>query len=412
MMRKQTVVILIGSMMAILSVILWLDLIGVTINNRHFLLHELYGYRDGIELSVPAVFTEGYLFSECFSYDLVDDFGIVDIADRNVTLDGRYSCDMDRLYEMVGEWNRKCVKSVDAYIDIDTMTVVQEQYGTEIDFGKLSGYLQEHVSGQSFITPVSLSDFYIEPLLRAADLSSRLRFYESYREWHAGYAGADVVITVPDSAVAIDSHGSISVDASFLDGCMDMLSVFDTKGGIHSFVTHDGRTIAVNGGTYGSVVDMDAEIQELKRLFLSKVSVDNRHPVYEEYMPDDPDTYIEVSLSEQHVWFYENGRVVMDSDCVSGTDGTKRQTPSGFWYLDIVEKNRILRPSGSASGSFVNRWMRFTPDGCGLHDAIWRNRFGSSIYKTNGSHGCVNLPKAFAYDLYEHACYGMPVVVY
>ena len=35
-------------------------------------------------------------------------------------------------------------------------------------------------------------------------------------------------------------------------------------------------------------------------------------------------------------------------------------------------------------------------------DATWRNSFGGTIYKTNGSHGCVNLPKNAAKTIYEN----------
>ena len=36
--------------------------------------------------------------------------------------------------------------------------------------------------------------------------------------------------------------------------------------------------------------------------------------------------------------------------------------------------------------------MGVTYQGVGFHDATWRNRFGGTIYKTNGSHGCINTP--------------------
>jgi len=50
--------------------------------------------------------------------------------------------------------------------------------------------------------------------------------------------------------------------------------------------------------------------------------------------------------------------------------------------------------------------------GCGLHDASWRSDFGGSIYKTDGSHGCVNLPASFAAALYDKAATGIPVIVF
>jgi lipoprotein-anchoring transpeptidase ErfK/SrfK len=50
--------------------------------------------------------------------------------------------------------------------------------------------------------------------------------------------------------------------------------------------------------------------------------------------------------------------------------------------------------------------------GCGFHDASWRGKFGGTIYRYNGSHGCVNLPIPSAKTLYEKVYAGMPVILY
>lgn len=50
--------------------------------------------------------------------------------------------------------------------------------------------------------------------------------------------------------------------------------------------------------------------------------------------------------------------------------------------------------------------------GIGLHDATWRNSFGGSIYKNNGSHGCINLPYNVASKIYNSIKVGDPIVCY
>lgn len=47
-----------------------------------------------------------------------------------------------------------------------------------------------------------------------------------------------------------------------------------------------------------------------------------------------------------------------------------------------------------------------------MHDAKWRSSFGGSIYKTGGSHGCINLPHSVAKKIYENIASGMPVLCY
>ena len=56
--------------------------------------------------------------------------------------------------------------------------------------------------------------------------------------------------------------------------------------------------------------------------------------------------------------------------------------------------------------------MPFNRCGEGLHDATWRSEFGGEIYKTNGSHGCVNLPFHSAELMYPELYVGYPVIVY
>ena len=50
--------------------------------------------------------------------------------------------------------------------------------------------------------------------------------------------------------------------------------------------------------------------------------------------------------------------------------------------------------------------------GIGLHDATWRSKFGGDIYVTNGSHGCINLPKDKAEKIYDIIDKNMPIIVY
>ena len=48
----------------------------------------------------------------------------------------------------------------------------------------------------------------------------------------------------------------------------------------------------------------------------------------------------------------------------------------------------------------------------GMHDAIWRAEFGGDIYKSWGSHGCVNLPLEAAEKIYKETYMYYPVIVY
>ncbi len=121
------------------------------------------------------------------------------------------------------------------------------------------------------------------------------------------------------------------------------------------------------------------------------------------------DTYVEVDMGAQHLWVYREGKLVLETDVVTGNTGLSRGTPGILAYVYSKERNRVLR--GPDYASFVKYWVPFYR-GYGIHDASWRGSFGGSIYKTNGSHGCVNIPPSVMPLIFENVELGMPVITY
>lgn len=101
-----------------------------------------------------------------------------------------------------------------------------------------------------------------------------------------------------------------------------------------------------------------------------------------------PETYAEVDISDQKVYCYYQGELVLTADCVTGipTYGTTKGTNKGY-----TEINGKLYNSKLMGGAPSKIFISFNPDAEGFHDACWRSEFGGDIYLTNGSHGCVNM---------------------
>ena len=118
------------------------------------------------------------------------------------------------------------------------------------------------------------------------------------------------------------------------------------------------------------------------------------------------DTYVEVNLTAQHLFFYKDGELIIESDFVSGKSSKGWDTPAGAYPLTYKQRNATLR--GEDYETPVSYWMPFNGN-IGLHDADWRDSFGGTIYKNNGSHGCLNLPPKTAQIIYEHISAGDPV---
>ena len=118
---------------------------------------------------------------------------------------------------------------------------------------------------------------------------------------------------------------------------------------------------------------------------------------------------MEINLTAQHLYFYVDGKLLVQSDFVSGNAAKGWSTPAGAYALTYKQRNATLKGQGYATP--VSYWMPFN-GGIGLHDANWRKTFGGTIYKNNGSHGCINLPSAVAKTIYENISAGDPVLCY
>ena len=127
--------------------------------------------------------------------------------------------------------------------------------------------------------------------------------------------------------------------------------------------------------------------------------------LYGKFYPD----FVLVDLSEQRAIFYKNGMRVLADNCVTGDAKKGYHTTVGIHQITFKDTNRTLK--GSYGEAFVKYWMRFTAGGQGLHDAGWIRNFGSQIYVSNGSHGCVNLPRETAATIFANSYVGMPVIV-
>lgn len=187
---------------------------------------------------------------------------------------------------------------------------------------------------------------------------------------------------------------------------------YDPKGHTYVFHTTLGVDLKLKCKS-GWVTDAQQEGEELIRL-IKEGAVTDRQPVSstENYVFFDGsigDSYAEVDLTNQHMYFYYEGELILETDFVSGDIASGHATPEGIFAVTFKQRDRILR--GPDYASFVHYWMPFY-GGYGLHDAMWRRVFGGSIFMDNGSHGCVNLPLKNAEKIYDYVQTGFPVVCY
>lgn len=201
---------------------------------------------------------------------------------------------------------------------------------------------------------------------------------------------------------------------------------YDTLGQTRSFLTPTGKSATVTGGTYGWSIDEAAEFTFISEA-IKTGEVIIRDPIYCEggtaVSHSDSDwgtTYIEVDMTEQHMWLVKDGQVVLETDVVTGEPIPRKITPEGVY--DILDKKLGAVLTGEIDPSTgqpeyrtrVDYWMRVTWTGIGFHDAIWQSSFGGERFKIPGigSHGCINMPLDKAKALYEQIEIGYPVIIH
>jgi lipoprotein-anchoring transpeptidase ErfK/SrfK len=187
----------------------------------------------------------------------------------------------------------------------------------------------------------------------------------------------------------------------------------DTYGKKRIFTTTLGTELTLPGGAYGWKTDTTAETEALINSIKNGENI-SKEPEYtsrgaNKGSEDIGSSYVEIDLSDQHLYLYEDGVVVMETDFVSGNMSNGNFTPAGVFGITYKTKNAVLR--GADYETPVNYWMPFNGN-VGMHDATWRSTFGGDIYLTSGSHGCVNLPLDKAAEIYEYMSAGFPVICY
>lgn len=195
----------------------------------------------------------------------------------------------------------------------------------------------------------------------------------------------------------------------------ELAARYDTCDTVREFQSTRGDIVSVKYVTYGTRLDVKAEQEYLtKALEAERRETELHVPVYEKQgfvrgLDDIGDTYIEVDMTQQHMYYYAAGELVLDTDVVTGNTGRKMGTPEGINFVYNKQRNRVLR--GADYATPVKYWMP-VKGGVGIHDADWRREFGGEIYKRNGSHGCINTPPEIMAQLYELVEVGTPVVMF
>lgn len=306
------------------------------------------------------------------------------------------------------------------YIEGTGYQIVPEDQGNFLIYDKVLQGVTEAIAGLKSTVSLEELDAYEKPAVTAADAG----LADRAAQWNR-YAGVKVTYQFGGSTETLggdqihtwltaDGQGSPVLDetkvAEYVKG---LAKTYNTAYQSKQLKTSYGKTVTISGGNYGWRINQSEETAALTGILRSGEG-QTREPVYSQKAAnhgasDYGDTYVEINLTAQHLFFYKNGSLVVQSDFVSGNESKGWSTPAGAYPLTYKQRDATLKGEGYATP--VSYWMPFN-GGIGMHDAPWRGTFGGAIYKTGGSHGCVNLPPAVAKTIYENISAGIPVLCY
>ena len=314
----------------------------------------------------------------------------------------------------------------------NAFVIVPETEGSKLNIKEAYKVLNAAVeANESAIDFSNTPEVYVSAAVTKDDpeLQAALEACNNYTKASITYTFGDQSTTLDGNTIKdwlqFDEKGQLiwddnSFQQHVAEYVAQLAATYDTVGTEREFQATSGRTVYVSSSIYGWKIDQAAEAAQLSQEIQSGTQT-TREPIYAQTanaygVNDLGNTYIEVDLSEQHMYYYQDGADIFESDFVSGNMSyADRQTHAGIFTLYYKKSPDVLRGGQKGTANYyeqpVQYWMPFD-GGIGFHDANWRDDFGGDIYQTSGSHGCINLPPENAAVLYDLIQYDVPIVCF
>lgn len=302
----------------------------------------------------------------------------------------------------------------------DGFEIEEEQLGTAVNVKKLNLNITKCI--ENIVSELILEEngCYYEPTVTADNES-----LNAAKEQMNQMLNAVITYEIGDNTEVLDKDTfaewlyvnddfKVFVDEEAVDSYVKSLgSKYNTSYRAKNLMTSYGVEVTISNSHYGWRIDNATEKAAIVDEIMAgeKVTRDLHYAMTANSHEgnDYGNSYVEINLAAQHLFMYVDGKLIVESDFVSGNVSKNYNTPTGAFTLTYKDKDAVLR--GEDYTTPVSFWMPYFGN-VGMHDATWRKEFGGEIYKTNGSHGCVNLPWSKAKVIFENIEEGFPVLCY
>lgn len=328
----------------------------------------------------------------------------------NVKKESKSFIDQIKKLKLPSTSNGKKVETRDAYIDMSNtrFEIVPEVYGNTVSKLQLNNNIVEDIENSIFEMDYKEEDCYLKPRVKKDD-PQLLKKQENCKKYLVMKVAIDFVYRkmklTPkqlSEMMNITDEGAEVVEKKVLD-----------------FVTANATAAEWKYLEYSGKPGRALRREKLKNDLIALLKTGKDGTVKAKYTtgrvaPGTGNTYVEIDISKQHLWYVIKGKKLVDTPIVSGNVAMNDDTPTGLFKVFYMERNAVLRGNnddGTRYESPVQYWMPFN-GGIGMHDASWKSVYGGTEYLNNGSHGCINMPLEAAKKTFNNISVGTYVLVH
>ncbi|MCB5952191.1 L,D-transpeptidase family protein [Enterococcus sp. BWT-B8] len=322
--------------------------------------------------------------------------------------------------------------SKDARIErLDTgFQIVPEENGTVIDKESLMNKIISDVEKNTGNYIYNVADFYQKPavLQDNEDLKKQLTALTQKENKKITVAVSDKTVEIPKETLQSFINDEGQVDTGVVEIWLNQISLeYSAVSQPITFTNVHGETRQYkNNGSYG----WSLNVAETIPLVVQALDSANLEETVTAVIDGDVNqssvvnqTYIEIDLNNQMMYYFENGVKTLETPVITGRYHKGTATVPGFHTILYKDTNTSLKGQmldGSSYDVPVSYWMPLLSYGgvvtqIGIHDADYKlEHFGNKeAYKTTlGSNGCINTPGNVMAPLFAASYPGMPVIIY
>lgn len=335
------------------------------------------------------------------------------------------TADKQKLKARMAKYTKSGDKSTNASVEynknVGRIVLIKSHQGTQYDMGALTNAVKQAIDNGAKSIEIDDQKYYIKPTVTTESTEIQQKYQTLSK-----LMGHTIALTSNDENLkgmmkktlkSADymphityTNGKAGVDQTWLKSYVKSLTaIFNSPDSDLKIVTpDDSKEHTIKSGTYGKTVDSDAEVKQLTKDILSGTDVTRAVTLKANADDYKFGTFIFLSIKDQKIRMYKKGKKILDAAVVTGKDTADRRTNPGAYYIFYMKSPAVLKGQGYSSP--VDFFAAFH-NGQGFHNAPWRNKFGGDIWKSNGSHGCVNMSYNDAKTLYNNCKIGTPVFI-